>query len=44
MLACLFSADGAFGIGSEEEMVSFCPLSDFGSWENFDSDFEVDWF
>ena len=35
MLACLFSADDAFGTGTEEKMVSFWPFSDFRSWENF---------
>ena len=43
MQTCLFSADDAFGTASEEEMVSFCPFSDFGSGENFDSDFDMDW-
>ena len=33
MPACLFSADDAFGTDSKEEMVSFCPFSDSGSWE-----------
>ena len=43
MPACLFSPDDAFGTDSEEEMVSFCPFSDSGSWENFDSYFDTDW-
>ena len=42
MQACLFSGDNAFGTDSEEEMVSFFPFSNSGSWENFDSDFDTD--
>ena len=41
MPACLFSADDAFGTDSEEEMVSFCSFFS-GSWETFNSDFDMD--
>ena len=39
---CASSADDTFGTDSEEEMTSFCPFSDSGSWENFDSGFVMD--